>query len=410
MIATSWERVTTRTLEVDRGGVTDYPGTYSVYETRKREEHQSRLKAFREQQTHVRREKEFIKKHMGSQRTREAKGRRRRLDKMEFMDTPESGAAEMKISLAPRRRLGNEVIEIENLAMGYGGQALYRDLDLRIEPGDRIGIVGPNGTGKTTLLAALVGSLEPIEGTVSVGSTVEMGYYDQRHASLNLAHSPHEEIAEVDLELTDLQIRSFLARFLFRDDDVHRPIRSFSGGERGKLALAKLILRRPNLLLLDEPTNHLDIPSRKALEDALDDYGGTIVVVSHDRWFLDRLCTRVLAFDGGQTRLVNGNYSAYHLKKLDLERAEADRREQVESEARKKKPKSPPSSRSSKRRPLAKIEADIMALEDEKREVLAVLEHPDSWKDPDRLKEFRERSKALDAELAALETEWEEHI
>ncbi len=410
------DRVTKRTLEVAGGGVTDYGCGYSEYELRKVAERRRAYKVHGEQKDYIRKEREFIRKHMGTQRTKEAKGRLKRLQRLELSEAPRPEDQEIKLALSPKRRLGTEVVDFEDLFVGYDGKALIRDLTVRVEQGDRLGIVGANGAGKSTLLKVLMGALQPMSGKVAIGRTAEIGYFDQLQAGINVELSPYEEIAAANLHLTDLQIRSFLARFLFGEDDVHRPLSSFSGGEKSKLMLAKLILARPNVLVLDEPTNHLDIPSRKALEVVLSDYPGVIIAVSHDRFFLDRICNKVLWLDSGEHELGLGNFTTTRKRQLARAKEEqelVDQLLQEEKEAAKKRNKVQQKSTKAKgirQRSLANVEADIMAQEEEKASALRAMEDPNIYRDPEALKELKSRLVAADQKLAALETEWEDFM
>ncbi len=411
------DRVTRRTLEVAAGGVTDYSCGYSEYETRKADERARARKVFGEQQGFIRKEREFIRKHIGGQRTKEAKGRLKRLNRLEQFDAPRPEDQEIRLALSPKKRLGTEVLDIEELRVGYGEETLIENLDVRLEQEDRLGIVGANGAGKSTLLKVIMGQLKPLAGTVVVGKTADVGYFDQLQTTINPELSPYEEIAEADLQLTDLQIRSFLARFLFRDEDVHRPLSSFSGGEKSKLMLAKLILARPNVLILDEPTNHLDIPSRKALESVLADYDGVIVTVSHDRFFLDRICNKVLWLEGDHHELGVGNYSFVRKNRqrrareqqelADLEAAEAKR----ESKKRQKENKQRTSSAGKvKKRALSTVEAEIMQAEERKDTIMKSMENPDIYKDPHALRDLKAELLSLEEDLKNLEDEWESHM
>ncbi len=408
------DRVTSRTLEVAAGGVTDYPAPYSGYEERKAEEFRRAREEFKEQRDFLRRERDFIRKNMGSQRTREAKGRLKRLERMERLEAPTQENLEMRVSVSAGRRLGTEILECRDLTLGYDdAPPLLSHLDLRLEPGDRLGVVGPNGAGKTSLLKAVLGRLEPRAGALEMGKTVEIGYFDQLQAEVDPTISPYDLIAGDQVRMTDLEIRSHLARFLFREEDVHRPAGSFSGGERAKIALARLLLTRPNVLVLDEPTNHLDIPSRKALETLLDEYDGVIITVSHDRYFLDRICNRILWIEKGRHRLAAGRFSAFRDRQL-AEAGVAQRRREEEAAERKSREKEERRlqearrglERKPRRRPLAELEEAIMAAEARREAIHEEMARPEVCRDAALMIRLQEELGDLERSLGELEEEW----
>ncbi|MFT7618067.1 MAG: ATP-binding cassette subfamily F protein 3 [Planctomycetota bacterium] len=410
------DRVTKRTLEVAAGGVTDYGCGYSEYEQRQIDERTRARKIFGEQQGYIRKEREFIRKHMGTQRTKEAKGRQRRLARLEQFDAPRPEDQKIKLALSPKKRLGTEVVDFEELFVGYGDKPLIKDLNVRVEQEDRLGIVGANGAGKSTLLKVLMGKVEALGGTFAIGKTADIGYFDQLQSTINLGLSPYEEIATANLHLTDLQIRSFLARFLFGEDDIHRPLSSFSGGEKSKLMLAKIILSRPNVLVLDEPTNHLDIPSRKALEAVLSDYPGVIITVSHDRFFLDRICNRILWLEKDSHDLGVGNFTQHREKRLARAReaqqltAQIAAEEKEANKRRQREERKGPKKKPTNKRNLANVEADIMAHEAEKAAILKSMEDPETYRDTSLLKGLNERLQVAENKLKGLEKEWEQFI
>jgi ATP-binding cassette subfamily F protein 3 len=307
------DRVTTRTLEVAFGALEDYPAPYGRYLTLRKERMVRRLKEYEEQQAFIARTEEFIRKYKAGQRAREAKGRQTRLDRLERIERPQEHQ-ELSIRIQSTLRSGRTVLSTTKLRAGFqtpdGPRVLVTTPELVIERGDRVGLVGPNGTGKTTLLKTLVGDLPALGGRYDLGTNVKVGYYAQAHEQLPAGGTPLSVILGAQ-PLGEEAARTYLGRFLFSEDDVFKPVSGLSGGERSRLALAVLLLRNANFLILDEPTNHLDISSRESLEELLADFQGSILFVSHDRYFIDRIANRIWAVEDGTITQYLGNYSDY---------------------------------------------------------------------------------------------------
>ena len=305
------DRVTSRTLDLSFGRLEDYPAPYGRYLVLRAERRARQLQEYEEQQELIARTEEFIRRFRAGQRSREARGRQTRLDRLERLDRPQEHAA-LTLRVQPTIRSGREVVAATPLRVGYsssgGERVLLSTPELRVERGDRVGIIGQNGSGKSTLLRTVVGELAPLSGRVGFGTNVKVGYYAQGHEGLPVDGSPISILVSTQ-PMSEDAARTYLARFLFRGDEVHRPVSALSGGERSRLALACLLVEGANLLILDEPTNHLDIQSRETLEEMLTGYDGTVVFVSHDRFFIDRVATRV--WDIAEAKLVPylGNYS-----------------------------------------------------------------------------------------------------
>jgi len=305
------DRVTNRTLDLSFGRLEDYPAPYGRYLLLRAERRTRQLQEYEVQQELIARTEEFIRRFRAGQRSREARGRQTRLDRLERLDRPQDHAA-LTLRVQPTIRSGREVVTATPLRVGYSGSSGERTLlvtpELRVERGDRVAIIGQNGSGKSTLLRTIVGELAPLSGRVGFGTNVKVGYYAQGHEGLPVDGSPLSILVGTQ-PMSEDAARTYLARFLFRGDEVHRPVSALSGGERSRLALACLLVEGANLLILDEPTNHLDIQSRETLEEMLTGYDGTVVFVSHDRYFIDRVATRV--WDVAEGKLVSylGNYS-----------------------------------------------------------------------------------------------------
>ncbi|NUN47828.1 MAG: ABC-F family ATP-binding cassette domain-containing protein [Candidatus Brocadiae bacterium] len=312
------DRVTNRTVEVDNARCSDYGGGYSWYVEERERRLEAARDAFGRQQKEIAKTEEYIRRFGAGQRASQARGRKRRLDRLERLAGPQGARASLRVRFGPIHKSALSAIRARGLAKGYGGRMLFQDASFLIERGERVGIIGPNGSGKSTLLKILLGREKPDAGDVVLGNAVEVGYYDQDLSGLNRTKSVADEVWSVDITLKREQLQSWLALFLFPGDAIHRIVGTLSGGEQSRVVLAKLLLRRPNVLVLDEPTNHLDIPSRAALEDALDGYDGTIVTVSHDRYFLDRICDRMLAIEAGTVHDFRTDYTGVLEKRAEL--------------------------------------------------------------------------------------------
>jgi ATP-binding cassette subfamily F protein 3 len=303
-------RVCTRILELEFGRLTEYPGNYSAYRTQKAERLVSAVRAYEKQREHIEKTQDFIRKNIAGQKTKQARGRRTHLEKLDRLENPVEDATEVAFRFAPDRKGGRSFLRARHLDAGYeAGAPIVRGVDFELLRGERMAILGENGTGKTTLLRTLAGRLPALAGDVELGHDVSVGYYDQELRDLDPKKRVIDAIWDLHRTETELEVRSYLALFDFREDEVFAPIAGLSGGEKGRLTLAVVMKQNHNLLLLDEPTNHLDLDAREALEQALQDFPGAILFVSHDRTFVDRLATEVLDIDRGRARKMVGNYS-----------------------------------------------------------------------------------------------------
>jgi len=273
----------------------------------------------RHQQEEIARIEDFIRRNIAGQKTKQAQSRRRYLAKLKRIDGPEADNAAPSISIDSSGRSHNLVLAVENAAFGYGHQRLVDDVSFNLYRDERIGLIGPNGAGKTTILKTLLGELEQVDGEIRIGNKVEVGYFDQELSDLDDNNTVLDELWLVDPLALPGRLRSYLARYGFRGEDVFKRIGVLSGGEKTKLALAKLLFLPVNFLIFDEPTNHLDIDSRQALEEGLLNYNGTSLIVSHDRYFLDKIVTRIIAVENGTASVYLGNYSYYTEKKAERE-------------------------------------------------------------------------------------------
>ena len=318
------DRVTTRTIEIAHQHAELYPGPYSKYVVLRAERLERWRKDFEAQQEHIAHTEDFIRRYKAGQRAKEARGRQKQLDRLERIERPPT-EEKLKFHLGAAIEPGQIILTTEKLAVGYVGGADGASLrveipDTMVGRGDRIGMIGPNGGGKTTLLRTLVGQMQPLEGRLTLGRNVQVGYYAQTHENLNLNATLLDEIRQVS-HLSEEGARGYLGRFLFTGDDVFKLVGQLSGGERSRVALAKLTLQGANTLVLDEPTNHLDLPAREALEGILREYDGTLIFVSHDRYFVDALATTIWALEDGAVQVYEGNYSRYRTRHAQIEAA-----------------------------------------------------------------------------------------
>lgn len=324
------DRVVRKVVELDRSQVSVFSGNYSDYAVKKAQVREAQLKQYYNQQREIRHQEEVIAKLKSFNREksiRRAESREKMLDKIERLEKPVEENTDIHLNLEPRTVSGNDVLSVEHLAKSYPGQRLFTDLFFELKRGERVALIGDNGTGKTTILKIINEMVEADQGTVKLGTNVHIGYYDQEHQVLHPEKTLVEEISDAYPDLTNTEIRNVLAAFLFTGDEVFKRISELSGGERGRVSLAKLMLSEANFLILDEPTNHLDITSKEILEQALNHYTGTVLFVSHDRYFINKTATRILDLTG--ETLVNyiGNYDYYLEKCRELTRIYAPEKE-----------------------------------------------------------------------------------
>jgi ATP-binding cassette subfamily F protein 3 len=419
------ENAVTHIVEIERGKLTRYPGQYSRYLQLKEERFESAERAWSTQNDRVRREEVFIKKHMGSQRTAEAKGRLKRLRNLELLERPYLDVRRPVIRAPKAERGGELVLEARGLRGGYGENILFDGVDLRVGRGERIGIVGPNGAGKSTLLNIITGRAQALAGEVVQGHGAVCGFYDQDTSALRDDGTPFTELRRERPTWNDLEIRSHLARFLFRGNDVDKSVSALSGGERARLSLARLLVSEPTWLAMDEPTNHIDLAGRTALEEMLGEFSGALVCVSHDREFLDGLCTRIVEVSKGSVTEYRGNYTEYRRVKLEnLQEATTRRRDEnkrakkAAAEAVEKKRTKETAAKSGRRERkrgrtknpwrLEKVEAKIMKLEGELDELRDSLGKEEIYSDPNAARDAQFQIAELERELEQANEEWEQ--
>ena len=308
------DRACRRIVELENGRAASYTGNYSEYLVERDERREAQQRAYENQRQLIEKTEEFIRRNLAGQKTKQAKSRRTMLAKLERVEAVRADRSSGDFRLQSIERTGNHVLMVNEAAIGYPDKLLAKDISFILRRGECLGIIGPNGSGKTTFLKTILKKIPALAGEIRWGTKVQIGYYAQQLDDLDDRNEIIMELRRVaHSSATAGELRSFLAKFLFTGDDVYKKVGDLSGGEKGRLALAKLIYSRVNVLVLDEPTNHLDIPSREALEEALDAYEGTILTISHDRYFLDRVATQMLALDGlGGAEHYDGDYTEYH--------------------------------------------------------------------------------------------------
>jgi ATP-binding cassette subfamily F protein 3 len=412
------DRVVTKVFEMHRNRLNAYPGNFKQYWRLREERYQQELKAWEAQQEYIDKQEDYIRRVHYGQLHKQAASRQKALDRLERLERP-TRIESPHMHFGSVRRSGDIVLRVEDLSKSYD-RPLFRDLTFDLPRGRRLGILGPNGSGKTTLLRCLLGEEEPDSGRVERGHLVEIGYYDQ-HLKVLPEDKPVIRAVwpEADPDVVEQGMRDLLGRFGLVGDQVYQQVGSLSGGERSRAALAKLVAEGVNLLILDEPTNHLDLWACDALEQGLKEFEGTVIVVSHDRYFLNQVCDMLIALDGqGGSQVIHGNYDTYELMRAQQEAA-AKEKEAAQKEARsaseaKRQPAEGRGAGKEKKkrkfpyRKVADIEADIAARETELAQIEELLASPELYRDGERVKQTTARFEEVKAEIAGLYEHWEE--
>ncbi len=407
------DKVVTKVIEVERGVVSVFSGNYSDYAAKKKQLMDAKLKEYYNQQRDIKHQEEVIAKLKSFNREKSikrAESREKMLDKIDVIEKPITEQETMHFKLEPAKESGNDVLSIEGLSKAFGDNKLFENVSFEIKKGEKVALIGNNGTGKTTILKIINHIIEADAGKVRLGANVEIGYYDQEHNVLHMDKTAFDEIGDDYPDMTNTQIRNMLACFLFTGDDVFKKIKDLSGGERGRVSLAKLMLSNANFLILDEPTNHLDIMSKEILESAINRYTGTVLYVSHDRYFINKTATRIIELSANTVTNYIGNYD-YYLEKRDIlapkemkavreEKSTAvkdDWKSQKEEQARLRK----------KQNDILKLEKNIEKLEQENAELDEQLALPENYTDVQKLMKLNERKQEIEKQLEQLYEDWE---
>ena len=421
------DKIVTKVIDLERGKVRMYQGNYSAYAEKKRQLREAEWKAFQNQQAEIKHQEAVIEKLKQFNREKSikrAESREKMLSKVERLEKPEELENEMKLLFSPRESSGNDVLMAKELGKSYDGRRLFSHGTFSLQRGEHVALIGDNGTGKTTLLKILNGLVQADEGEFRLGSKVKIAYYDQEHAVLHMEKTLFEEIQDTYPDMNNTKVRNVLAAFLFTGDDVYKRIQDLSGGEQGRVSLAKLMLSDANFLILDEPTNHLDIQGKEVLEEAIRNYEGTVLYVSHDRYFINKTATRIIELFSNRFDNYIGNYDYYIEKKEDvraygdslqkdkmpLEAIDPEETQRLEEKESKRLDWENQKELSAKRRKwqnaLQKAEEKIAKLEERKEELTASMEEVGS--DVGRLMEIHREQEAIEKELEEQYAIWEE--
>ena len=411
------DRIAIKIVEIDAGVVMTFAGNYSAYAKKKEQYRINRMHAYLNQQREIKHQQEVIDKLKSFNREksiRRAESREKMLEKIEVLEKPTEVRSDMHIALIPSITSGKDVLDITELSKAFDREVLFRKISFSLKRGEHVAIIGDNGTGKTTLLKMINELLPADEGTIRLGTNVHIGYYDQEHHVLHAEKSIYDEISDEYPTLTTTEIRNILAAFLFTGDDVFKLIKECSGGERGRISLAKLMLSESHFLLLDEPTTHLDITSKEILEDAINDYEGTVLYVSHDRYFINRTAHRILELSGQTLTGYLGNYDYYMEKKTEnkaadaggisvvsdtpvISTAKADWQAKKAAQARQRKLEND----------LKKAEARIAELEQKIADIDTLMSSDEVCRNSAKLGELSAEQEKIKEELDTLYEEWE---
>ena len=414
------DKVVTKIVEIEAAQMRMYEGNYSAYALKKAQLRDAQYKAYLNQQREIKHQEAVITKLRSFNREKSikrAESRVKMLDKIQRIEKPIEIDNQMRISLEPRFISGNDVLTVEGLSKAFPGQTLFTDINFEIKRGERVALIGNNGTGKTTILKILNGIVDADAGRFALGSKVQIGYYDQEHHVLHMEKTIFQEISDTYPTLTETEIRNMLAAFLFTGDDVFKLISSLAGGERGRVSLAKLMLSEANFLILDEPTNHLDIASKEILEEALNSYTGTVLYVSHDRYFINQTATRIM--DLTNQAIVNyiGDYDYYLEKKEEMTRIYAPVQETAAQEVKEnvsetkltwQQQKEEQALKRKRENELKKVEARIEELETRDKEIDETMVLPDICTNVAECTKLSREKAAIAEELEGLYEKWEE--
>ena len=409
------DSITSHTFEMIKGEIYTYHAPYTKYLELKKKDYEIKLKAFKHQQEEIERQEKVIERYKSFNREksiRAAESRQKMLDKVERLEAPPKAINPYKISFSAEVESGTDVLIVDQLGKAYNETKLFSNLSFHIRKGERIALIGENGRGKTTLFKMLLNEVKPDQGDIVIGKNVTLGYYDQEQSNLDPRKTVFQEIHDDFPYLTEREVRTYLGSFLFRGDDVFKEVSNLSGGEKCRINLLKLMLQKSNFLILDEPTNHLDIPSREALEDALLDYDGTIFVISHDRYFLNKVVDNIFELTEGGVQKYLGNYSYYIDKKNNPNRflgiEEQVDKNKTRTQEEKKKRKFKDKEERDRKKYLKDLEASIETLETEKNDLTLSLTTEEVYSEIAKSLSVSREIEVIEKTLKELYEEWEE--
>ncbi len=394
------DKLVTKILEIENTKATVYLGNYKTYAQKKEQDRETALRHYVNQQREIARQENIIKQLRSYNRektVKRAESREKALEKIERLDKPQE-TQKMHIEIVPKKESGKDVLDIKEISKGFNGDNLLSNISFSISKGEKVAIIGPNGVGKTTLLKIILEQHQPDKGTITLGKNVFIGYYDQQHQQADPEKTIFQELRDSNPDLTNLELRNVLAAFMFTGDDVEKQIGKLSGGERGRVSLAKLMLSNANFLILDEPTNHLDMQSKEILEEAVRNYTGTVLYVSHDRYFINNTAEKILEIRNKEATVYYGNYDYYLEKKQDTP---------VETSVKAPPKKNTRVKPKSKKAAVERMEKNIAVIEEKIKQTDFELEQPEVNTNPVKAQELFELRQQLDSELAELYEQWE---
>jgi ATP-binding cassette subfamily F protein 3 len=411
------DHLATQIFELNHGALTIFKGNYSQYLAQRELRDQQQEAAFEKQQEEIKRQEEFIQKNIvRASTTKQAQSRRKALEKMELIDPPKH-SGKVRISFKSARPSGKEVLILKDLTIGYPDKVMLRDIDFQINKGDRVAVIGPNGIGKSTLLKTVVKQLEPKGGSIKYGASLDIGYYDQELQGLDYSKTVIDTIWDKHRDMDEKDIRSILASFLFTTKDIDKKVSQLSGGQRARLTLTVLSMEHDNFLLMDEPTNHLDIEAKEVLEKALASYDGTLLFVSHDRYFINQLANKIVAVRDGHAKIYEGNYSYYLDEKAKQAQAEAEKAPAApqspvktsDSKLSYQEQKKRDSEKRKLQRLVDQAEQQLAELEAKEADIQQQMADPAIAADFSKLGPLQEDLTAVQAELEKVSAQWEEN-
>jgi ATP-binding cassette subfamily F protein 3 len=410
------DRTTNKIIEIENGRAVSYKGNYSQFLVEREERREIQRREYENQQAYIKNTEAFVRKNLEGQKTKQAKSRRTLLQRLERVEAVAADKPQGNFNLKKVERAGQNILTVEDLAIGYGEKVLARKINFTLTRGEALGVIGGNGTGKTTFLKTVLGNIREISGKIIWGTKTDIGYYSQNLEDLDARNEVIQELRRVAPAAENGELRSFLARFLFSGEDVFKSVKDLSGGEKGRLALAKLIYSNKNVLVLDEPTNHLDIPSREALEDALDAYQGTIITVSHDRFFLDKIATQILSFEeNSRIEIFDGNYSEFHewqsrqssVARSPLADKETSSKDETTDNGQLTTDKLSKNQRQRLEKRIKEIEEEISRREEESANFSLQMSLPEIASDHGKLQKVTDEFQKIEKRVQALYEEWE---
>lgn len=408
------DRTTNKIVEVEKGKAISYKGNYSEFLIEREERREQQRREYENQQAFIAKTEEFVRRNLEGQKTKQAKSRRNMLERMERVDAVAADKPQGNFNLKKVERAGQNILTVEDFAVGYGEKVLAKNIDFTLTRGEALGVIGANGTGKTTFLKTVLGQIRELSGKIIWGTKTDIGYYSQNLDDLEPRNEIIQELRRVAPAAENGELRSFLARFLFIGEDVFKRVGDLSGGEKGRLALAKLIYSNKNVLVLDEPTNHLDIPSREALEDALDAFQGTIITVSHDRFFLDKIATQIMSFEiNGKVEIYDGNYSEFHEWQNRQKQTAVNSHQSSETVSHKETEIEKTADKLSKNQRqriesrIKEIEEEIQVCEEDLSKISFRMSLPEIASDHEKLQAVTKEFQGMEQKIQSLYEEWE---